>query len=60
MLPEVVRTYGAAAFRDCDFAQVCREFGIRQEFTTRDRPEFNGVAERLIAMIEAAGLAAQI
>ena len=60
MLPEVDRPYGAAEFRDGDFAQVCRDFGIRQDFTTRDRPEFNGVAERRIAMIEAAGLAAQI
>ena len=60
MLPEVARTYGAAEIRYGDFAQVCRDFGIRQEFTTRDRPEFNGVAERRIAMIEAAGLAAQI
>ena len=57
---EVVRTDGAAEFRDGDFAQVCRDFGIQQEFTTRDRPEFNGVAERRIAKIEAAGLAAQI
>ena len=56
---EVVRTDGAAEFRDGNFAQVCKDFGIRQEFTTRDRPEFNGVAERRIAMIEAAGLAAQ-
>ena len=38
---EVVRTDGAAEFRDGDFAQVCRDFGIRQEFTTRDRPEFH-------------------
>ena len=58
---EVVRTDGTAEFRDCDFAQVCRDFGIWQELTTSDRrPEFNGVAEWRIAMIEAAGLAAQI
>ena len=33
---------------------------IRQEFTTADPPQYNGVAERQIAIIEAAGLAARI
>ena len=33
---------------------------IRQEFTTDDPPQYNGVAERQIAIIEAAGHAARI
>ena len=33
---------------------------IRREFTTADPPQYDGVAERQIAIIEAAGLAARI
>ena len=35
-----------------------RERGIRREFTSAGSPQFNGVAERRIAMIESAGKAA--
>ena len=39
---------------------MCRDRNIIQEFTTADSPEFNGVAERRIAMVESAGLAAHL
>ena len=39
---------------------MCRDRNIRQEFTTGDSPEFNGVAERRIAMVESAGLPAHL
>ena len=52
---ETVRTDDAAKFKDGVFADLCRERGIRQEFTTADSPQFNGVAERGIAKIESAG-----
>ena len=37
-----------------------RDRNIIQEFTTADSPEDNGVAERRIAMVESAGLAAYL
>ena len=57
---EVVRTDDAAEFKGGAFADLRRERGIRQEFTTADSPQFNGVAERGIALIELAGKAAAI
>ena len=57
---ETVRTDDAAEFKSGYFADVCRERGIRQEFTTANSPQFNGVAERGIAMIESTGKAALI
>ena len=43
-----------------DFAKLCKRHNIRQEFTTADSTKFNGAAERHIAMIESAGMAAQV
>ena len=57
---ETVRADDAAEFKHEAFADLCRERGIRQEFTTADSPQFNGVAERETAMIELAGKAAII
>ena len=57
---ETVRTDDAAEVKGGAFANLCRERGIRQEFTTADSPQFNGVAERGIATIESAGKAAII
>ena len=37
-----------------------RDRNIRQEFATADSPEFDGVAERHIVMVESAGLAAHL
>ena len=48
---ETVRTDDAAEFKSEYFADLCRERGIRQDFTAAYRPQFNGVAERGIAMI---------
>ena len=57
---ETARTDDAAEVKGGAFANLCRERGIRQEFTTADSPQFNGVAERGIATIESAGKAAII
>ena len=54
---EVVRSDEGGEFKG-DFAKLCRRHNIRQEFTTADSAKFNGVAERRIAMIESAGMAA--
>ena len=56
---EVVRSDEGGEFKG-DFAKLCRRRNIRQEFTTADSANFNGVAERHIAMIESAGMAAQV
>ena len=42
------------------FEKLCRERKINQEFTTADNPEYNGVAQRGLAIIESAALAARI
>ena len=57
---ETVRTDNAAEFKSGYFADLCRERGIRQEFITANSPQFHGVAERGIAMIESTGKAALI
>ena len=57
---ETVRTDDAAEFKSGYFADLCRERGIRQEFSTANSPQFNGVAERGTAMIESTGKAALI
>ena len=54
---EVVRSDEGGEFKG-DFAKLCKRHNIRQEFTTADSAEFNGLAERHIAMIESAGKAA--
>ena len=57
---ETVRTGDAAEFKSVYLVDLCRERGIRQEFTTANSPQFNGVAERGTAMIESTGKAALI
>ena len=42
------------------FAKLCRRHNIHQEFTTADSAKFNGVADRHIAMVESARVAAQV
>ena len=57
---EVVRSDNGGELNQGEFGQLCREINIKQEFTTADSPEYNGVAERGLAMIESAALAARI
>ena len=56
----MVRSDGGGEFSKGVFGALCTTEKIRQEFTTADSPQYNGVAERQIAIIEAAGLAARI
>ena len=35
-----------------DFAKLCWRHNVRQEFTAADGAQFNGVAERHIAMVD--------
>ena len=57
---EVVRSDGGGEFWKGAFGALCTRKEIMQEFTTADSPQYNGVAERQIAIIEAAGLASRI
>ena len=57
---EVVRSDGGGEFSKGTFGALCTTEKIRQEFTTAESPQCNGVAERQIAIIEAAGLASRI
>ena len=57
----LVRSDDGGKFSEGKFGRLCRDRNTKQEFTTADSPEFNGVAERGLAMIESASsLAARI
>ena len=56
----IVRSDDGGEFMEGKFGKLCRERMIEQEFTTADSPEYNGVAERGLAVIESAALAARI
>ena len=43
-----------------EFGDLCRTRGIKQEFTTADSPQFNGVAERALGLIETAAMTGRI
>ena len=45
---ERLLTDNGSAFRSKDFAQACRQLGIRHHFTRPYRPQTNGKAERFI------------
>ena len=57
---EAVRSDGGGEFSKGAFGALCTTEKIRQELTTVDSPQYNGVAERQIGIIEAAGLATRI
>ena len=57
---EVVRNVGGGELTKGVFGALCTAEKIRQKFTTADFPQYNGVAERQVAIIDAAGLAARI
>jgi len=56
----IVRSDGGGEFRGGKFGDLCRTRGIKQEFTTADSPQFNGVAERALGLIETAAMAGRI
>ena len=57
---EVVKRDGGSEYSKSAFGALYTIEKIRQEFTAADPPQYNGVAECQIAIIEAAGLAARI
>ena len=56
----IVLSDGGGQFRGGKFGDLCRYRGIKQEFTTADRPQFNGVAERALGLIETTAMACRI
>ena len=58
---EVVRSDGGGfSSHDGEFSILCRERCIKQEFTTAETPQYNGVAERALGLLEAASMAARL
>ena len=57
---EGVRSDGGGEISKGAFGALCTIEKIRQELTAADSPQYDSVAERQIAIIEAAGLAARI
>ncbi|CAN0499774.1 unnamed protein product, partial [Discosporangium mesarthrocarpum] len=56
----IVRSDNGKEFSAGEFASLCNELMIKQEFTPPYSPEYNGVAERAFGMIEMAAAAARV
>ena len=56
----IVGSDDGGKFIEGKFLKLCRERKMKHEFTTPDSPEYNGVPQRGLAMIESAALAARI
>ena len=56
----MIRSDGLGEFSEGKFGNLCRDMNIKREFTTADILEYNGIAERELALIESAALAARI
>ena len=55
-----VRSDGGGEFCGGKFGDLCRSRWTKQEFTTADSPQFNGVAERALGLIETTAMAGRI
>ena len=59
-LVEIVRSDNGGEFFRGEFESLCNELFIEQEFTPAYSPQYNGVAEPGLGIIEAAAMAARI
>ena len=59
-LVDIVRFDNGGEFFGGEFASVCNELSNKQEFTPAYSPQYNGVAERGLGLIEEAAMAARI
>ncbi|CAM9995170.1 unnamed protein product, partial [Sphacelaria rigidula] len=57
---EIVRSDDGGEFSEGAFGELCDRAKIKQEKTTADSPQFIGVVERALGIIETAGLEARI
>ena len=55
-----IRSENGGEWFGVEFGTLCRKRGIEQEFTPADSPKYNGVAERVLALISDTALAARI
>ena len=55
-----VRSDSGREFFGGAFGELCRKRGVKQEFTPADSPKYNGVAERVLGVINDAAVAARI
>ena len=51
-LPELIRSDDASELRGGEFADICREDRIKQEFTSPSTPQLNVVAKRGLALVD--------
>ncbi|CAN0397749.1 unnamed protein product, partial [Hapterophycus canaliculatus] len=51
-VPKIIRSDDASELRGGRFSEICRTHRIQREFTSTDRPQLNGVAERGLTLIE--------
>ena len=56
----IVRSDGDGEFHGGKFGDLCRSRGIKQKLRTADSPQFNGVAESALGLVETAAKAGQI
>ena len=56
----IVRPDGGGEFRGGELGDLCRSRCIKQEFTTADRPQFNGVVKRALGLIKTAAMPGRI
>ena len=59
-LVEIVRSDNGGEFFGGEFSSVCNELLIEQALTPAYSPQYNGVAERGLGLIEEAAMAARI
>ncbi|CAN0522408.1 unnamed protein product, partial [Laminaria digitata] len=51
-IPEIIRSDDASELKGGKFNEICRKHRIKQEFTSADRPQLNGVAERGLTLTD--------
>ena len=59
-LVEIARSDNGGEFFGGEFASVCNKLLIKQEFPPAYSPQYNGVTERGLGLIEEAAMAARI
>ena len=57
---EIVRSDNGGEFSGGEFEEACKQHCIKQKFTNADSPKQNGVVERVLGIIQNAGLVACI
>ncbi len=59
-IPEIISSDDASELKGGLFSDICRKLRIKREFTSADTPQYNGVAERGLTLIEKVAKASTI